>query len=64
VERSAAPPAPCRTRQKTSSISEFEVPQKNEETMNRMMENVRYRCRPNRSAKNAVIGRKTTLLRM
>jgi len=41
VDRSAAPPAPCRMRQTTSSVSELEVPQKKDATMKMMMDVVR-----------------------
>jgi hypothetical protein len=40
------------------------VPQRKEATANRMIEAVRYRRRPKRSVKNAVIGSTTTLDRM
>ena len=41
VESRAAPPAPCRMRQITSSVSELDVPQKNEATMKTTIEIVR-----------------------
>jgi hypothetical protein len=41
VESSAAPPAPWSSRQSTSSTEESTVPQQNDATMNRMIENVR-----------------------
>jgi hypothetical protein len=41
VESSAAPPAPWTMRHTTSSVSEFDVPQKNDATMKMMIDAVR-----------------------
>ena len=40
-QSSAAPPTPCRIRQKTSSPSEWEVPQKNEAIIKMNVETIR-----------------------